>query len=263
MKIISRRDFLKFAAVSAVYSASQLPIISAQGRGRVRNYHGINLEGWELAVGDARFVAPGETDISLADIATIQQTPHSTLRANIHTRRIMAHNITFKRSFDNDALNFVHKCRVQFRLPYMPSQSNGIGSPEIRNAETFDVGLFIWDGQLDYGMAFSWLLNPWTPNVGNIRQWNGGTDSWVDGASLPIDTNWHTAELTVNFQQAISELLIDGIPYPSQFTAEPKEFSDSRVAARFQVEAISLFPGTGNGTLHEMDVKNWHWKWEA
>jgi hypothetical protein len=262
MKKVSRRNFLKFAAMGAGYlGVSHLTIVSAQVRGRNRTYQAMNLKGWTLAPGDAGCTPEDGCPTTLGDIATEHQMTKSVLRANILTSSIMAHNITFKRFFDNYAMNFVHSCRVKFRLPYIPSQLNGSGNPETRNAETFDVGLFIWDGEYDYGMAFSWMLNPWTLNVGNIRQWDGENNVWVDGNNLLIDTNWHTAEFTVNFQQETTSLLIDGNPYASQFTVEEKEFTDSRIAARFQVEAISLNPGAGNGALHEMEIKDWRWAW--
>jgi hypothetical protein len=268
MRKVSRRDFLKFAALSVSYFGStQIPMLLAQDRDHpVHIYHGTNLEGWELALGDARFEAPSEPTISLHDISTIHRRPNSILQANVQRRRIMAHNITFKRFFAANAMGFIHKCHLQFRLPYIPSTSNGNSNSETRNAETFDIGVFVWDGantKIDYGMAFSWLLNPWTPNFGNVRQWNG--TGWTDGDYLAVDTRWHTAQLTVNFQQEITELIIDGHQFLSQFThtIKPDFEGDTRTAARLQTEAISLFPGSNNGALHEMEVKNWNWRWEA
>jgi hypothetical protein len=233
---------------------------------KATTFKGSDFLDWEVALGDGVYAAPGEPEVTINDIETINHGGYSELKANIHKRRIMAHNITFKRIIDEHALDVVHTCGYGFRLPYLPATSN-----QEMNPQTIEGGLFIWDGsdtRLDYGMAFQWALNPWGGtdfNYGDIRCWtsdNGG--SWVKVGDLTPDTSWHTVTFVFDFRRETTEFKIDSIHYPSNFSQTIKPASwGTEIAARLQAEIISLDPGEqGNGTLHIAEYKDWNWIWE-
>jgi len=96
---VTRRDFLK--ACSAIGLSFTAPGLS--NRLSTREYQGTNFTGWDIVVGDGIYAAPGEPPVSLNDIQTIHYSTYSELRANVQRRRIMAHNITFKRIIDEFA----------------------------------------------------------------------------------------------------------------------------------------------------------------
>lgn len=163
-----RREFLKASGVALLSFLTRAPARLSLSSQR---YEGPNFVGWEVVVGDGIYAAPGEPPVSISDIETIHYSTYSELRANIHRRRIMAHNITFKRIIDDNAFEYVHTCRFKFRLPYLPSTDNFD-----LNAQTLEGGIFVWDGsrtRLDYGVGFQWVLNPWMDIYGEIRTWTG------------------------------------------------------------------------------------------
>lgn len=256
---ITRRDFLK--ACSAAGLSLAVPGLSNHLSTRV--YQGTNFVGWEIVVGDGIYAAPGELPVNLNDIQTIHYSTHSELRANIQRRRIMAHNITFKRITDDLALQYVHICRFKFRLPYVPSTDNFD-----LNAQTLEGGLFVWDGRgtrLDYGLGFQWLLNPWMSNFGEVRSWrdtNGG--EWESVGHLQPNTEWHELGIAVDFHRETTLLKIDGIRYPSCFTATSRpEGWGTEIAARFQAEIISVYPEpSGIRAIHKAEFRDWSWTWE-
>lgn len=226
-----------------------------------REYGGSNLFGWEVVLGDGVYAAPGEPPVSPSDIETVHYSDYSELRANIQIRRIMAHNITFKRIYDNDAFKFVHTSKYKFRLPYPPSTSN----PNL-NGETIESHLAIWDGsntRLDYLVAFQWVLNPWATNFGTIHAWdNPGV--WRPVGQLMPDTSWHEVQMVLDTGRARTDLFIDGTQYQSYFAATPRPGWGSEIAARLASEIISLYPGEqGNGALHKTHVRDWTWVWES
>ncbi len=164
---INRRGLIKLlpAVVAGRVLVDQPPApvraISASFPLLTRQYQGTNLSGWEVALGDALYARPGEPPVTISDIETVHETAYSELRANIQRRIIMAHNITFKRIIDNEALQFIHTCTYKFRLPYLPTADTNADL----NAQTLEGGIFVWDGsqtRLDYGMAFQWGLNPFS-----------------------------------------------------------------------------------------------------
>ena len=172
----------------------------------------------------------------------------------------MAHNITFKRLYDNDALKYVHAAKYRFQLPYQPSTSN----PNL-NGETIEGHLSIWDGlnaNLEYIVAFQWLINPWATNFGTIQAWdNPGV--WRAVGQLTPDTAWHEVQMILDTGKAGTGLIIDGVQYPSYFTTLTHPDWGDEIAARFAAEIISLYPGEqGNGALHKAYFKEWSWVWE-
>jgi hypothetical protein len=262
--MISRRDFLKLVPTTLVSSLAGLPkfenLVSAN-----KVYKGANLQGWTVALGDAIYARSGEPPVTIADIATLHYPTYSELRANIHRRIIMAHNITFKRIIDPAARTYIHTCTFYFRLPYIPS-------PDVNslwNAQTLEAGIFVWDGyttRRDYGMAFQWSLNPWN-EFGKLRIWSDKTSSgmWLDtGATLTPDMNWHQATMVVDFKRGTTAFLIDGKRYLAQFTRTTKPANwGTEVAARFQLEIVSIDPEpSGIKAMHRAQFKNWNWLWE-
>jgi len=229
----------------------------------VRQYEGASLTNWEVVVGDGVYRQAGQAPVNSGDIETLHFGTHSEVRANIARRGIMAHNITFKRFVDEQAFDYIHTCSYSFRLPYLPSTAN-VGT----NAQTIEIAFFIWDGsgaRLDYGMAFQWMLNPWMPEFGTMRCWadaNGG--EWHTVGQLTPDTQWHDVELVFDYRRQTTSFKLDGIHYPSRFSAIPKDASwGPETAARFCAEIVSLHPGESNpGALHRVEFKNWLWTWE-
>jgi hypothetical protein len=225
-----------------------------------KEYCGNNLSGWEVVLGDAVYAAPGEQAVSSADIETVHFTDYSELRANILIRRIMAHNITFKRIIDNDAFKYIHTARYKFQLPYQPSTSNAN-----MNGETVEGHLSIWDGtftDLEYLVAFQWVINPWSSNYGAIQAWNN-PGVWTPVGQITPDTAWHEVEMVLDTAKESTSLKIDGVQYPSYFVTLSHPDWGDEIAARFAAEIVSLYPGeAGDGALHETYFKDWCWIWE-
>lgn len=263
MPELTRRNALRLAGLGAV---SAIPVLTPSARALAspgpRQYQGSDLSGWTTVVGDGLYFAPGEAPVTQADIATINYGAYSELRANILRRRIMAHNITFRRVTDSTAFDFVHSFEFEFMLPYVPSMSN-----TDLNGQTLEGGLFIWDGsatRLDYGLGFQWGLNPWDA-LGELRCWTDiGGGQWQAVGQFAPDLSWHTLKLVCDFQRQTTALLIDGKHYPCRFTGTPKAAEwGSEIAAGIQVEIISLYPGEqGDGTLHTAHFRNWSWHWQ-
>lgn len=265
----NRRRFFKMAGAAVLAAAATGRVQQATSTprsGGARDYGGVNLAGWQIAVGDGVYTAPGEDDVSLQDIETVHFDTYSELRANIRQRDVMAHNITYRSLVDESAFDFIHRCGYKFRLPYLPAPDN-----EVMNAQTIEGGLFIWDGsdtRLDYGLAFQWILNPWSgppePPFGTLQCWTSrGDGAWQPVAMMEPDTEWHEIVFLLECRRETTAMLIDGIHYPVQFTttAKPENWG-TETAARLQVEIISIYPGpTGDGKLHKAEVKDWFWHW--
>lgn len=255
-----RRDFLKACGIA---SASFITRTSTRYSLPSRYCEGPNFVGWEVVVGDGIYAAPGEPPVGLNDIETIHYSTYSELRANIQRRRIMAHNITFKRIIDDNALEYIHTCGFKFRLPFLPSTDNFD-----LNAHTLEGGIFIWDGggsRLDYGVGFQWILNPWMDIFGEIRIWtetNGG--QWESVGYLAPDIQWHEIRIVVDFPRRTTSVNIDGNGYPSSLSRTPKpETWGPETAARLQAEIISVYPEpSGIRAMHKAEFKDWVWIWE-
>ncbi len=234
-----------------------------------REFSGVNMDGWKLALGDGNYAAPGEDPASMQDIETRHDETLSEVRANIRQRNIMAHNITYRRENDaqaQQAMSFVHSFTCEFRLPYLPSVEN-----TEENAQTLEAGLFVWDGvltKLDYGMAFQWGLNPYEC-FGEVRSSIEGVSAaaWEPVGYLEPDTEWHTFTMIVDYLKMVEHpdqatlLQIDGVTYSSYFVGFPKRWP-ATISAGIQVEAISIYPyETVPGALHRVEYRNWHWQW--
>ncbi|MGC1376370.1 MAG: twin-arginine translocation signal domain-containing protein [Anaerolineales bacterium] len=260
--MISRRDFLKLAPTALAGSLITIPK-SLDGESTPLsnlNYTGSNLKGWNVVLGDALYNRPPEPPVTIADIQTVHPAAtYSELRANIKQRIIMAHNITYKKFVNPNALDYIHTCAYTFRLPYLPVAD----SLATLNGQTIEGGIFIWDGpktRFDYGAAFQWVINPWLSNT--IRTWDG--TNWIDVGLKTVDTAWHTLKIAVDFRRKLTSLTIDGKQYPSQFskTAKPNTWGNT-TDARFQIEIVSIYPEpSGVKALHKAQVKNWSWLWE-
>lgn len=224
----------------------------------LKYFSGANLVNWEIVVGDGNYNAPAEPPVNIEDITTLHYSDCSELKANIKNRRIMAHNITFNRVYDDSSLAFVHKAGYSFRLPYFPSKSNSDF-----NGETIEGGLFIWDGnteQKDLGLAFQWIINPWDVNFKDIRMWNGS--EWIKIGSLQTDTLYHSVQFYLNIRNRIASFTLDGNKYQDNFFSETMKTWGTGIAARLQAEIISIYPPT-SGTIpsHKVLIKDWYWQW--
>ncbi len=262
---INRRDLLKLLTAGVAggiigsRKATAVPATATLFSHTTRQYQGTDLSGWEVALGDSLYNCPGEPEVSLADIETIHYGTHSELRANIVPRKIRAHNITFKRFIDDTAFNYFHTCGYKFRLPYIPQPDTGT----TLNGQTIEGGLFIWDGiteKLDKGIAFQWLVNPWTTNV--LHTWDGTT--WIAVGTLDLDTEWHEVMIAVDYQRELTALKIDGTPIPTLFSRTAKVGWATNIAARLQAEIISVdIEGSCNmQAMHKAEFKDWYWFWE-
>lgn len=225
-----------------------------------RSESGINLDNWIVNVGDGNYVAPGEAPITLADITTVNKTNKSVLEANIQNRRIMTHNITFHRIIDPTGLTDVHTATYKFKVPYVISTSN-----TDFNGQTVEGGLFVWDGantQLDYGLAFQWVTNPWDPNYKALLYWDG--EGWQSlGANLEPDTSYHTIDFFLDIPNAEAYITLDGILFTTNVYSETTKTGwGNTVDARFQAETISIFPPeTGSIPKQKVNFKDWTWEW--
>jgi len=263
MYLINRKKFLQLAAMALI--GNILPFRQKQTNVLVvRDYNGTNLSGWEINVGDGIWNPPEEEPINLNDIETVHESLYSELRANILRRRIMAHNITVKKVWDNDIFTFVHTSGYKFRMPYIPVQSNWD-----LNAQTLEGGLFLWDGtntKLAYGIGFEWVLNPWDisgGNFGDIRAWTS-EGQWVNVGHITPDMAWHTVTMKVDFRKKETTLAIDGKFYTSYFagTSKPNNWAAQNVAI-LQAEIISIWPGDSDiHALHKAQFSDWWWHWE-
>ena len=262
MSRISRREALRWAgagALAAVPAAAHVG--AAEATGLERTYSGTDFSGWSTVVGDGLYEAPGEPMVALSDIATHHYGTYTQLQANVARRRIMAHNITFRRINDDEALRFIHTFEFSFRLPYLPSTAN----TEL-NAQTLEGGQFVWDGsatRLDYGIGFQWSLNPWD-RFGELRCWTDiGGGLWQAVGELTPDTAWHRLRMVVDYPRQTTALVIDQAHFPCRFTGTPKTNWGREIAAGAQIEIVSLYPGpTGPGALHKADFREWVWSWE-
>lgn len=266
---LSRRGFLALAgagalALGANHRRPALSRVRAPGNAPIyREFSGGNLSGWRVSLGDGIYTAPGEAPVTLEDIETRHDSTSSEVRANVHKRRIMAHNITYRRERDEMALNYTHIFTCAFRLPYMPSVAN-----TDENGQTMDAGVFVWDGLdtlMDWGMAFQWGLNP-RERFGEVRISVEGVQGVAGEAWEPVgyfapDTEWHTFEIMVDYPREITTLRIDEQHFPSNFVGIFKRWPVA-ISAGVQVETISIYPGTTlDGALHRVEFKDWLWQW--
>lgn len=258
---MDRRRFLELAGVATAASVGATALMApAASADEIVTMQGSDMLGWETHLGDGVWAAPGQDWLRSTDIRTDHHGTHSELQANVGQRRVMAHNITFRRDINPMHLTTIHATSYEFALPYLPSTS---AWPD--NAQTVEGGFFVWDGatsRRDYGAAFQWILNPWMSSFGEIRTWtdvDGG--QWTTSGYLAPDMGWHSAEVIVDMVSQTSALVIDGERIPVAFSATPKPDNwGPEIAARLQTEVISLWPGGNpNPPRHRAQFRNWSW----
>lgn len=220
---------------------------------------GTNLSTWTTVVGDGNYNPPGVEPVNIADISCENEPDFSEVNANILKRQVMAHNITYIKDMDVEAMNCIHRARYKFQLPYVISTGN-----TDYNGQTVEGGLFVWDGadtQLDYGLAFQWVINPWDPNFKAIRYWDGTT--WINLGTLEPDTSVHTIKFKLNMVNQTAYITLDGNTFSQNvFSSTVKIGWSSLIESRFQAEVISIYPGpTGPYLEQKVIFKNWRWKW--
>lgn len=225
----------------------------------INSLFGSDFTGWTTVIGDGNYNPPGVSPVDTNDILCENEGARSVLSANVLHRKIMAHNITYYKVTDEIAMSCNHYAKYAFRLPYVISTGN-----TDFNGQTVEGGLFIWDGadtQLDYGLAFQWVINPWDPDYKKVRYWNGS--AWINLTTLEPDTGFHTIEFTLDIQNQVAHLSIDGITYAQNvFSATPKTGWSNIVEARFQAETISIYPPPIAPFPEQRVVfKDWKWEW--
>jgi len=254
-------DELSFEDETNDFLTSVEGVGSSEGSSGEYSYSGLSFSGWDVVVGDANYVVSGEYPITINDIGTLNTDSMSVLSANLEGRKIMTHNITYKKIVGNDLFQMRHKAAYEFKIPYDVSTQN-----IVNNGQTVEGGLFIWDGEnteLDYGLAFQWVTNPWDPEFGNIRYWDG--DSWKYLTYLEVDTIYHKVLFDLDFSTNEAYLTIDGVQYSQNiFSSTPKIGWGTTIDARFQAEVISIFPSSTSLTtaVQEIYFKNWRWEGE-
>lgn len=256
---LSRRQCLSLGAVAL--AGLWLPSRRAAAQSEPIVHTGADLTGWTMVVGDGLYVAPGEPPVTEADILTTHFGDRSELRANVQRRKIMVHNLMFKKFDDPTVLNYIHICAFDFRLPFIPTTGN-----QELNAQTLEGGIAIWDGavtRLVHNVAFQWNLNPYS-NFGTMRTWsarNGGY--WQDVGHLAVDMAWHRVQLINDYGQRRSQITIDGVPYTSEHTVRTGPASwGSDISASLGAEIISIYPEGGvQRAMHMAEFRNWHWAW--
>ncbi|MEQ8439390.1 MAG: hypothetical protein RIB65_18005 [Ilumatobacter fluminis] len=260
---LSRRYALRMAAAGAGVAlvGSAWPTNAALAAAP-SNESGADLAGWDLAVGDGIWTGPGQSPVGQADIALTHAGTVSELAANVQRRGVMAHAIAFRRYFDLHRLSLRHTAELEFRLPDLPATSNWE-----YNAQTLEIGLFVWDGpdtRLDHGMAIQWVLNPWVPEFGEIRAWSMTEPGpvWLPVGSLAPDTAWHRLFVDYKPGSGLARLEVDGRRIDVAETLTPKAAHwGTTIDARLQAEIVSVWPGSNQSVpAHRAEFRNWAWR---
>ena len=222
---------------------------------------GGDLSSWRTVLGDGIWTGVDEAPVSIDDIETYHHGTHSELVANVEGRGVMAHNITYHSRPEVQQLDAHHVASVEFRQPLEISTRRGR-----HKAQTLEVGLFVWDGldtRMDHGFAFQWVLNPWMREFGQIRVWADSPTGprWQGAGYLAPDTEWHTAEFEYQPTTDTAVLRIDDLEIDVAETLTPKPANwATTIAARFQVETISLWPGSSRkAPTQRAEFRNWSW----
>lgn len=255
-----------FVAVVAAASISTGGPAASAGAGQrpsakpTASLGGADLTGWRVVVGDGVWSASGERSVSDADVETRHRGTYSELFANVQSRGVMAHNITYLAMPDVDELKMTHRASIDFRLPVEPSTQGSF------KAQTLEIGLFVWDGidtRLDHGLAMQWVLNPWVPEYGALRVWRNTARGprWERVGFLEPDIAWHTVSIRYRPKSGLVQLRLDQRQVDVSPTLTPKPDSwGSTIGARFQVEAVSLWPGErSSAPVHRAQFRNWSW----
>lgn len=236
------------------------PAAAASGGSPPLLMSGTDLAGWTTVVGDGVWAGPGQAPVTTSDLGVAHLGGHSLLEANVNSRGVMAHNITFDRVTDPTGMAKLNSVEAEFRIPFVPQQG---GAPYC--AQTFEVGQFVWDGaatRRDYGWALQWVLNPWLPDFGVVRAWSmtsAGVD-WVPVGYLEPDINWHSLRCTYR-PFGVVDVLLDGVDLGvTESVTEKDPTWGSTVDSRLQFEIISLWPGSNpSAPPHRAEVRNWQW----
>ncbi len=259
---LSRRYALKLAAAGAgvalVGSAWPTNLAHAAAPS---DEGGSDLTGWDLVIGDGVWTGPGQAPVGPDDIALAHTGALSELAANVQRRGVMAHAIAFRRYLDLHRLALRHTAEIEFRLPDLPTTSNWE-----YNAQTLEMGLFVWDGpdtRLDHGMAVQWVLNPWVPEFGEIRAWSMTEQGpvWLPVGSLTPDTAWHRMYIDYKPGSGLARLELDGhrIDVAETLTAKAAHWGTT-IDARLQAEIVSVWPGPNPSVpSHRAEFRNWAW----
>ncbi len=260
--MIHRRELLRLAGVglgSLLLGPQRLAARSGSNTpGETRIYQGTNLADWAITVGDA--VSVCQPVVTLSDIATIHMSDYSEIRSNVFDRpEVMAHNITFKRFFDEQIFDFMHICEYAFRLPYLPDARN-----TNFNGQTVEGHLGLWDGQasrLFSSVAYQWVISPYE-KTGTLQVWTAR--GWQAVGFIPVDTNWHTIRLALDPHCKATSLEVDGNLFPSYYVEDQKPGFGTDVSATLAAEAISVSagPACNEGKQHRVQFKHWMWIWQ-
>jgi hypothetical protein len=149
---------------------------------------------------------------STADVQLAVFEDHGEVTANINQSNFFVNAIGYKRFQDvwpdGKPLSMdILKYSGEIRLPVPPLPTVA----QTQNAETAQMMLQLWDGSNRMWEAnhtaleatIFWDLNPWrSATFGNIKVYTSTTGSLSlveTGLSLPVDTNWHSLEFTVDF----------------------------------------------------------------
>lgn len=236
-----------------------------QATGEPRAMSGTNLEGWRSVLGDSRHTAAGLATVNDDDIATSHASDRSELIANRHGRGVMAHNTTYLRLVDDNALDMVHEASAYVRTPVTPAQVSGLP-----NGQTVEMALFVWDGKAsrrDIGLAVQWVINPWSKNFGALRTWTSSDEgsrwspdpvAWLD----PTDA-WQFVEMRLDPERREASMSINGLEIPAQCTETTKPDNWAyATAAAVSVELISIWPDDRvTAPTTKLECRDWTWDW--
>lgn len=235
--------------------------------GEARTMSGANLEGWRTVLGDSRHTAAGLATVNSDDIVTTHSAGYSELVANRHGRGVMAHNTTYNRLVDDNALDMIHEASAYVRTPVTPQQVSGMP-----NGQTVEMALFVWDGKnsrRDIGLALQWVINPWSKNFGALRTWtsSGDTSRWSPDPVAWLDPNdeWQFVEMRLHPSQRDASLAINGLEIPAQCTETTKPDNWAwATAAAVSVELISIWPDDRvTAPTTRLECRDWTWDWSV
>ncbi|MEM7095904.1 MAG: hypothetical protein AAF567_23070 [Actinomycetota bacterium] len=230
------------------------------------SYSGASMEGWRTVLGDARHTAAGLETVNPDDVVTEHEADRSRLVANRHGRGVMAHNTTYFRTVNDDALHLVHTARADVRTPVVPQPVSGLP-----NGQTVEIALFVWDGKgsrRDIGLGLQWMINPWSEHFGALRTWvtnPDGSSNWTPEPATWLDPTdeWQTVEMFLDPQGREARLSIAGQDIEAMCTETQKPDNWAyKTAAAFAVELISIWPDDRvTAPTTTLECRDWSWDW--
>jgi len=223
---------------------------------------GKTMAGWQIAVGDGLYTAPGEEPVNLSDIRTTHADTHTTVEANVLGRDVMAHNITYAWERGGGVDEAVQVFETDVRLPYVPVASGDAAY----NPQTIEAQVGSWDGERDAICAVQWRINPYTAEYGAVALWTPGHNEigeWTIVDSLPVDTRWQRWVFEIDPNARRCAYTIDGRTYAAPTPLNAKPGWGSLEGAHVGIEIISIYPGTGEAAIrgkpHYAEFKEWRW----